>query len=250
MKTTNFTIGIVACYLATILFHVSQGQNNCVESEDDPNCNECTWEVWMCGGVKNYDPTYCVGVIGETGNNSIGCSLPTAICMQEDLRSNGTILNWDNACGRNRSCTQEDFDKYIESELNYVHICESRSGFNETKCCREPCLDLDCFCPTSSKYEYPDTTYSCEEIGTVAPTENYTVIRANITNTFCFRQCLHCYSEECCRDDNCRPYLYLGPGEEPCCDIGSYDGPIVDGQQFSCAEALNNFFLHYILNLL
>lgn len=202
----------------------------CITNDIDADCNDCETNIWLCGGINHYFTTYCVEVIAQVGDNSLGCPLPTGICSRTNLTANGTTIDWDTACGEGNACTQTQFDAFVEQQYQFRNNCEARNGI-DPDCCPEPCVSMDCFCPSSTKPRAASTTtHTCEDVGLMAPQDTITIVKAKEPNTFCFQDCLCCYSEECCRDDNCRPYRFLGPGDEPCCNSQCYNGTIVDGE--------------------
>jgi len=215
---------------------------SCTTSDTQPNCEDCVFDVWICGGVTNYERTFCNEVVKQKGNNSIGCSLPTGLCSSLDHRTNGTTLDWDSACGEGVPCTTEEFNKFVQKQNHLRKQCENRGGINAS-CCPDPCTTMECFCPgTAEEVILIDHAYTCEDVGTSISKTDYTVVRAEVVNTYCFEDCLCCYSEECCKSDSCRPYIYLEAGDPDCCSIQCYEGDYsYDESSENMATRLSSF---------
>jgi hypothetical protein len=169
---------------------------------------------------------YCSEVILEIGetNNTAGCTIPSAICTREDGTVNGTVIDWDVACGDGVPCTQEQFDAFVEAEYAKKSHCETLRGVTG-ECCDDPCITLDCFCPTSNKPANYGT-YACADPGTVIAKDTDETVLSKEPNRYCYEDCLCCFTEECCMRDTCRPTKFLGPGETECCHAGcDWEGP-------------------------
>ena len=132
-------------FLCVLQLITVSGQS-CTTSSTHENCDDCVFDVWVCGNVTHYEKTFCNEIVKQEGNNSIGCPLPNGICSKVDHTTNGTILDWDTACGEGVPCTTEEFNKFVKKQGHLRKQCENRDGINAS-CCPDPCTTMECFCP-------------------------------------------------------------------------------------------------------
>jgi len=229
-----------------VLLSVTSAQV-CKTNADNSNCKDCTIVTWPCGGSDYYEMTYCNEVVSQTGNNTLGCPVPAGVCSTEDNRISGITLDWDTACANGVPCTSKEFTKFVKKQFRLRDDCEARVGFLSEKCCPEVCNTTDCFCPSSTKPDMGDDyKYTCNDTGTKMSKVEYVEIRAQVVNTYCYADCLCCYTEECCKSDSCRPYRYLGPDETACCDTGCYNGTLPSVSASSDANGINSFLFLFV----